>query len=489
MQVGAADAAGADRDPHLAPVPARERADPPPRAARPTASSTIAFIGIILPSALRDRHNPRHRRDASDLDFVQRWAWPRRRLRCWSQRRHRRGERPAPSGSGDSFFPHLGNGGYDVGHYDVELAYAPKRGAISGAVTIAATATQELSQLQPRHAALAAAPARSRVERRPAPLPGTRRAKLFVTPPARDRERRRSSRSSIRYRGRPKPVDGPGRPPRGLDPDTGDGAHRRLRAARGRRAGSPPTSSLTDKATWELRVRRPEAAEGGLQRAACSRSRASRRASAVWRWAESQPMVRLPGDGRDRALPPASAPASPACPRSSRWIPGVADRAAEGHQAHRGHARPVQRQVRPLPVRLDRRDRRRRARAVPRRSRPRPARSTDFPPKGGIHAHEIAHQWFGDSVGFARWQDIWLAEGFAQWSMWLWRDHVGQQSLELELPPLLLRSAGSFGFYWRPAPGAVGTPAQAVRDLRLRARRDDRRGAAPRARRRRLLRA
>jgi LPXTG-motif cell wall-anchored protein len=52
---------------------------------------------------------------------------------------------PGAAGIGDEYFPLDGNGGYDVQHYDLDLAYAPDTDVISGTTTVTAVATQNLS--------------------------------------------------------------------------------------------------------------------------------------------------------------------------------------------------------------------------------------------------------------------------------------------------------------------------------------------------------
>jgi hypothetical protein len=52
---------------------------------------------------------------------------------------------PGAPGIGDPYFPLDGNGGYDVRHYDLEVAYDPDTDVLTGKATISARATQNLS--------------------------------------------------------------------------------------------------------------------------------------------------------------------------------------------------------------------------------------------------------------------------------------------------------------------------------------------------------
>ena len=53
---------------------------------------------------------------------------------------------PGARGLDDSFYPDLGNGGYDVLHYDIDLDVDPAANTIKALTTITALASQELSE-------------------------------------------------------------------------------------------------------------------------------------------------------------------------------------------------------------------------------------------------------------------------------------------------------------------------------------------------------
>jgi aminopeptidase N len=355
--------------------------------------------------------------------------------------------KPGADGIGDPYFPKSGNGGYDVGGYDLNLTYEPSAGRLRGTATITATATQDLSRFNLDLSGLTAgavtvdgAAARHRADG----------AELVVTP-ARGVPRGTAFTVVVNYAGNPAPV-GSEVLGKGGWLRTQDGAFA-LGQPESASSWYPVNDHPSDKATFRLAMTVPDGLSVLSNGVPGRNSTASGRTT--WTWAEDAPMASylsfvVIGKYRVESTTHQGKPMITAIPES---LPedGVADRSIAATAEVADYLASV---FGPYPfgsyggIVLD--DERI---SFALENQTRPVYGVAFftaDTNTGVVAHEIAHQWFGDSVALERWQDIWLNEGFATYAEWLWAEHKGRSTVQAQFD----RRYGSFD--WSEPPGSPG---------------------------------
>ena len=344
-------------------------------------------------------------------------------------------ERPAPAesfgpgadGAGDPYFPKYGNGGYDVAGYDLALRYDPKTGKLDGTATITATATKALSRFNLDLSGLTV----STVTVDGAAATSAKEENELVITPAAGISSGRPFTVVVTYGGTPMPMNN----------DT-LGVSGWLKSGAGAIALGQPESASTwfpvndhpsDKATFKLAMTVPDGLEVLSNGIPGERSTAG--GQTTWRWAEASPMASylstvVIGQYRITTGTHAGRPMITAVPESM-----PADGPAARSLARTGEITDfLETRFGPYPFKANGGvvvDEEQIRYALETQSRP--VYGNSFFVTGentGVVAHELAHQWFGDSVALDRWQDIWLNEGFATYAEWLWSEHSGDETAQ-----------------------------------------------------------
>ncbi|MFI9065330.1 M1 family metallopeptidase [Streptomyces sp. NPDC053429] len=326
--------------------------------------------------------------------------------------------RPGASGLRDPYFPKAGNGGYQVDHYALDLGYRPSDHQLTGTAVITARAEQTLSSFNLDLSGLRVDAVT--VEGEPARY--NRTGRELTVRPRKDLGKGEVFRTEVRYSGTPKPLtDADGSQEGWIT--TADGA-----VAVGEPVGSmtwfPGNHHPSDKASYDITLTVPQGYEAVSNGELASR-RNTGDGRTAFAWHSAEPMASYLATAAIGKFKVATA-------RTSSGI-GVYNAVAPGEEA--GSAAVLGRlpevveweagRFGPYPFATVG------TIVVPDGTLPYALETQTKPvypgaPSLDLTVHELAHQWFGDSVSPKSWKDMWLNEGFATYAEWLWsEDHGG----------------------------------------------------------------
>ncbi|MEU3273788.1 M1 family metallopeptidase [Saccharomonospora sp. NPDC006951] len=364
---------------------------------------------------------------------------------------------PGAPGAGDPYYPGAGNGGYDVAHYDIRLTYNPDTDRLAGTTTILATTTQELTRfnldfgLKVDSVRVNNGPAR--FEKDKADI-----SELVVTP----RQPLRKNQFVtvvVSYADTPSEVSIDGFTAWKKTP-TGALAVDQPAIAEW---WFPSNDHPTDKATYDVSVEVPDDVSA-LSNGTLVRKTKQRQGWTRWNWRSTEPQATYlaflavgdyevlesttpSGQPFITAYDPSLGASLPAAKASIERSPEMVEFLegffgpypfeAQGGIATNGLGFALENQTRSVYDGAFFRS------------------GTNM----SVVAHEHAHQWFGDAVALGVWSDIWLNEGFASYSEYLWSEYAGEGTAD-ELAQYIYDSFPADDEFWQVLPGDPGVDNQ-----------------------------
>jgi aminopeptidase N len=344
---------------------------------------------------------------------------------------------PGSVGIGDPYVPHEGNGGYQVRRYQLDLRFNPDTNRLRGAATIRATATQNLSRMNfdlfgLKVTSVEVDGVATTFSRAPRELivdagPGITDGSNFTV--------------LVNYQGKPEKLNDPNLGLSGWF-NTSDGAI----VVGEPEAGMfwfPVNEHPSDKALLDVQVAVPDgvrAVSNGLPSGPSS----SLNGWTTFHWGSSHPMASYLATlaiGKWRVYHSKTKSGTPVLNYVDRGfarsIDRVLNRGAEIIDF-------LQRKFGPYPFEAAGgiADNYSSWYALENQTRPTYDRRTvNWSGFTATVAHELTHQWFGDSVAVQRWRDIWLNEGFATYGEWMWVAHDGGPSVAKQFDSAFARPA------------------------------------------------
>ena len=312
------------------------------------------------------------------------------------------------AGVGDSFYPLLGNGGYDVLHYHIDLDAEPSENTIDAVTTITAVATEDLDKFNLDFLGLEVeAVAVDGVE-----VEFSRDGQEMTIEPIEPVSSGAQFTVAVSYSGTPQPVDDPGVPFFPLGWHSANGVIYSVSQPSGAMTWYPNNNHPTDKATFTFQLTVPDGVTAAATGLLTEETSADGLTTTIWQM--DDPMAtylaavyigdferheqRL-DDGlliRDyipRGSDPSTLEQLAVTPEAIRFFEEIL-----GPYPFDAYGTIVM----PFPLGF----------ALENQTLSIHGPNTIYP---YVIAHEVIHQWLGDSVTVDDWSHIWLHEGFAHY--------------------------------------------------------------------------